>query len=380
MISRTKAFPKKRNTLNFAKKNLINENGKESSKNESNISTYDSNNYSIFYKNKKRSKLFLDYTFQENKIKLQIGKNKENLIDNAKVKTYYYELKKTFTINLDLLLYYYNNKSDSEEKEKNKEENNEILKLLNNIKKKIVMKNEIKLSIKQKCNVLITKYDNLYSEQKKLNNQINIYNIKINNNLSQINQKNLYISMLEERFSYIDIYINKLRFVSEGRKGLKHSRHKLKKCIEKNNKNLLRIKNNNNEIKKIKANISELKKDNKLLKKQSRLMKSKKPNINLIRVVEFYIRIIRNLSMRNKSLKNSINSLCKTLEFLDLKQIKDFTEYKRTRQKSSYEIEFSDLENNYYEENKCDNLANNNMQEIVNNLNNFIDFSKVLNI
>ena len=109
-------------------------------------------------------------------------------------------------------------------------------------------------------------------------------------------------------------------------------------------------------------------------------MKSKKPNINLIRVVEFYLRIIRNLSMRNKSLKNSINSLCKTLEFLDLKQIKDFTEYKRSRQKSSYEIEFSDLENNYYEENKCDNLANNNMQEIVNNLNNFIDFSKVLNI
>ena len=186
--------------------------------------------------------------------------------------------------------------------------------------------------------------------------------------------------MLEERFSYIDIYINKLRFVSEGRTGLKHSRHKLKKCIEKNNKNLLRKRNNNNDIKKIKANISELKKDNKLLKKQSRLMKSKKPNINLIRVVEFYLRIIRNLSMRNKSLKNSINSLCKTLEFLDLKQIKDFTEYKRSRQKSSYEIEFSDLENNYYEENKCDNLANNNMQEIVNNLNNFIDFSKVLNI
>ena len=104
--------------------------------------------YSLFYKNKKSSKLFLDYTFQENKIKLKIGKNKENLIDNAKVKTYYYELKKTFTINLDLLLYYYNNKSDSEEKEKNKEENNEILKLLNNIKKKIVMKNEIKLSNK----------------------------------------------------------------------------------------------------------------------------------------------------------------------------------------------------------------------------------------
>ena len=67
-----------------------------------------------------------------------------------------------------------------------------------------------------------------------------------------------------------------------------------------------------------------------------------------------------------------MNSLCKTLEFLDLNQIKDFTEYKRTRQKSSYEIEFSDLENNYYEEN-----ANNLIEKRGDNL---MDFSKVLNI
>ena len=251
MISRTKTFPKKRNTLNFAKKNLLNENGKENSKNESNISTYDSNHYSLDIKNKKNQKLFLDYTFQENKYKLHNNKNKEKLIDNTKVKTYYYELKKTFMINLDLLLYYYNS-NNLKEKEKNKEETNEILKLLNNIKKKIILKNELKLSIKQKCNSLITKYDNYVLIRKNYQNQINIYNTKINNKLNMINQKNLYISLLSERFSYIDIYINKLRFVSEGRKGLKHSRHKLKKCIEKNDKNLLTIRNNNNDIKKIK--------------------------------------------------------------------------------------------------------------------------------
>ena len=161
MISKTKAFPKRRNTLNFAKKNLLNENGKENSKNESNISTYDSNHYSLDIKNKKNQKLFLDYTFQENKYKLHNNKNKEKLTDNIKVKTYYYELKKTFMLNLDLLLYYYNY-NNTEIKEKNKEENNEILKLLNNIKKKIILKNELKLTIKRQCNNLITKYDNFY--------------------------------------------------------------------------------------------------------------------------------------------------------------------------------------------------------------------------
>ena len=97
--------------------------------------------------------------------------------------------------------------------------------------------------------------------------------------------------------------------------------------------------------------ILELKKNNKLSRRQNRFFKEKTPNINLIRVVEFYIRIIRDNSLKNKYLKQSINSLCKILEFLDLNQIKDFIEYKRNRHKSTYEIEFSDLENNYYEEN-----------------------------
>ena len=170
----------------------------------------------------------------------------------------------------------------------------------------------------------------------------------------------------------MDIYINKLRFINEGRKGLKHKRNKLTKFIEKNSKNNIKIKEENNIIKKIKTEISELKKDNKLSKRQNRLIKEKIPNINLIRVVEFYIRIIRDISLKNKYLKQSINSLCKTLEFLDLNQIKDFIEYKRNRQKSSYEIEFSDLEKNYYEENINNIIKNRGI--------NLMDFSKFLKL
>ena len=64
------------------------------------------------------------------------------------------------------------------------------------------------------------------------------------------------------------------------------------------------------------------------------------------------------------------------MEFLDLNQIKNFTEYKRTRQKSSYEIEFSDLENNYYEE----NINRNYKDKKENNIDKFMDFSEVLDM
>ena len=52
---------------------------------------------------------------------------------------------------------------------------------------------------------------------------------------------------------YVDIYINNLRFIFEGKEGLKHSKHKLKKCIEKNNNNIMRIKKEKENIKKIRT-------------------------------------------------------------------------------------------------------------------------------
>ena len=356
----------KRNKIRFITTNTYNNETKEENKTQSIESTYASRNDIFSIKKDKNKKLFLDYTFQENKNMLYKKNNNDKLINIIKANNYYYEIKKTFLLNIDLILYYYKN-------EKNEDKiREEIIKLLNNIKKKESQKNEIILSIKKRCNIIISKNDNLYEYQKKIQNQINIYNIKLTNKLKEIDYLNSYISSLKNRFSYVDIYINNLRFIFEGKEGLKHSKHKLKKCIEKNNNNIMRIKKEKENIKKIRTEMSELKKDNKLSKRQNRLIKEKTPNINLIRVVEFYIRIIRDISLKNKYLKQSINSLCKTLEFLDLNQIKDFIEYKRNRQKSSYEIEFSDLEKNYYEENINNIIKNRGI--------NLMDFSKVLKL
>jgi hypothetical protein len=87
--------------------------------------------------------------------------NNDKLINIIKAKNYYYEIQKTFLLNIDLILYYYKN-------EKNEDKiREEIIKLLNNIKKKESQKNEIILSIKKRCNILISKNDNLYEYQKK---------------------------------------------------------------------------------------------------------------------------------------------------------------------------------------------------------------------
>ena len=335
---------------------------KENSKTDNNISYFYSRYYSCLNYN---PNLFLDYAFKGNKKKLYINDNHINLI---KAEKYSYELEQTFKLNIDALLAYYNNSNNIENNNNNINNNKEILLLLSNIREKEKYKREGKIQLKKKCNELISKNDYVNNYHKKINNQLNQYNIKIENKIKEIKESNNYISYIKKKFYGVEKYINKLRFNSEGKRGIE-KKNKLKRFIRSNNKYLLNISNYNKNIKKLKENISEIKKDNKLLRSQNKLYKWDKPDINLIRVVEFYIRIIRNISLKNKILKNSIYSLSKTLDFLDLNLISNFNEYKRNRQKSSYEIEFSDLENN------------NDENKIINNYHKsktFMDFNKIL--
>ena len=341
---------------------------KEACKTDSNSSTFYSNNANIYPYSYTHinPRLFLDYTFKGNKSKIYNNDNNYIYINKLKAQNYQYELEQTFNLNIDLLSKYYNNNNKN-----NNDKNKEIILLLNSIKNKEKIKKELKISIKQKCNELISKNDCINFLKKKLNNQIDQYNIKLENKIKEIYHTNNYISELKQRFSVVEKYINKIRFNSEGRKGL-NKKNKLTKFINSNNKHLLKISNYIKEIKKLKSNISELKKDNKLIRSQKKLYKVDKPDINLIRVVEFYIRIIKNISSKNKILKNSINSLSKTLEILDLDQIANFNEYKRSRQKSSYEINFSDLDEDNYHKNKRDDI---NIQIFQN----YIDFNEIFN-
>ena len=131
----------KRNKIKFITTNTYNNETKEENKTQSIESTYASRNDIFSIKKDKNKKLFLDYTFQENKNMLYKKNNNDKLINIIKAKNYYYEIKKTFLLNIDLILYYYKN-------EKNEDKiREEIIKLLNNIKKKESQKNEIIINI-----------------------------------------------------------------------------------------------------------------------------------------------------------------------------------------------------------------------------------------
>ena len=335
---------------------------KEKSKTDSTSSTYYSNNFCYTDVNQS---LFLDYAFKGNRNKLYNNKN----INFIKAKNYNYELEQTFKINLDLLLSYYN-KVNNEDKMK-EENKKEIISLLINIRDKVKQKKETLEFIKQKCNQLISKNDCANSFHKRLDLQINQYNTKLQNKLNEIEESTNYISKIKKRFLGVEKYVNKKRFNSEG-KIHTQKKSKFKKFLHTNNKYIYKIYKLILDIKKIKENISEIKKDNKLSRIQNKLYKADKPNINLIRVVEFYIRIIRKAALRKKNLQNSVNSLSKTLEFLDLNKIVNFNEFKRNRQRSSYEIEFSNLEDNDCNDNKEINNKTKNIEM-------FMDFNKVLN-
>ena len=146
------------------------------------------------------------------------------------------------------------------------------------------------------------------------------------------------------------------------------------------------------EISKIKENIEYIKKDNKLYKSKKKLYIDKKPDLDLIRVTEFYARVIRSISGRIRIFKNSINNLYQTLSFLDLDSIANFNKYRmgKTRQKSYFEIEFSKLDidkdddldeeiNINGQKNENENEEDNRIKCLSDKLEKFMDFDKVLN-
>ena len=78
------------------------------------------------------------------------------------------------------------------------------------------------------------------------------------------------------------------------------------------------------DIQKLKEQISEIKKENQIYKEESLLYRNKNTNRELIRVVEFYRRIIRSLQTKIKILKNAFDNMTKTLNYLNLGDSKKY--------------------------------------------------------
>lgn len=335
---------------------------------------------------------YIDYTFKSNRNYFSFNKK----LRLQKLNNYKFELQQTLELNIEILFNFVSannnlkeNKTDSNKKEDKEKE--ELIKLVTSIKNKRNLKMDIERKIKKNVNELIKKNDSQNKAHKKIFIQNQKYNNKIQKEMQYIQYCKIYINTIQDNFNSVSKYINYLRFVNNGKKAnLQNNTNFLEKFIKSNDKFHKDAKHKEDEIANIKENITYITKDNKLYKSEKKLCKDKKPDLNLIRVTEFYTRIIRSASERVRILKNSINNLYKTLNFLDLGSIANFNKYStgKSRQKSFYEIEFSKLDlekdDDLDEEidvniQKEENEEDSRVKCLTDKLGKFMDFDAVLN-
>ena len=306
----------------------------------------------------------LDYIFVNNK-NLIMTQTKDPL----KIKNYYNDLEQTLEINLDIL---YRLDYNFEKKE----QINEIKLLIKNIieksknrKKNIKKQKELKSSLFNKKQAII--------EMKTKNNESKENLIKReNNDILLLNSKKKYIKTMFNNLSDLEDYLQILKLKTEIKNGnlFKNINNNQKNEIAlsdffRKNTNLMReIKLYKSDIQKLNDELIELKKDNQLYKEETKLYKAKKQNKDLIRVMEFYRRIIRSLQTKIKILRNSFDNMTKTLNYLNLGDIVNFNIYKKDLNTTHYEIDFNDLHD---DDNKEFNLI-----EKINGLMNFKKYLK----
>ena len=251
-----------------------------------------------------RQENYLDYTFLSHREMIYGKKTK----DPKKIRDYNFDLEKTLEINLDLL-------DKMEFKINNPEQTKEIKSLIQQIKANNEKRITTKQKIKEQKNMIVNKKQVLEEMKKKFAENDEIYQNKYNEENDILKQKTEYIKILNKRFKDVQTYISIMEVRNHQQK---ENRPTISKFIKDNINYHKEQKMLDLDIKKLKEQITEIKKENQIYKEESLLYRNKNTNRELIRVVEFYRRIIRTLQTKIKILKNAFDNMTKTLNFLNL--------------------------------------------------------------
>ena len=260
-----------------------------------------------------RPETFLDYTFLSHR-ELIYGKKTK---DPKKIRDYNFDLEKTLELNLDIL-----DKMDF--KISNPQQAKEIKNLIEKIKANNAKRIATKQKIKEQKNIIVNKKQVLEEMKKKFSENDEIYQNKYNEENDVLKQKNEYIKILNKRFKDVQTYIS---IIEVGTHQQNPNRPSITKFIKDNINYHKEQKMLDVDIQKLKEQISEIKKENQIYKEESLLYRNKNTNRELIRVVEFYRRIIRSLQTKIKILKNAFDNMTKTLNYLNLGDSKKFLFY-----------------------------------------------------
>ncbi len=260
-----------------------------------------------------RPETFLDYTFLSHR-ELIYGKKTK---DPKKIRDYNFDLEKTLELNLDIL-----DKMDF--KISNPQQAKEIKNLIEKIKANNAKRIATKQKIKEQKNIIVNKKQVLEEMKKKFSENDEIYQNKYNEENDVLKQKNEYIKILNKRFKDVQTYISIIEVRTHQQNP---NRPSITKFIKDNINYHKEQKMLDVDIQKLKEQISEIKKENQIYKEESLLYRNKNTNRELIRVVEFYRRIIRSLQTKIKILKNAFDNMTKTLNYLNLGDSKKFLFY-----------------------------------------------------
>ena len=260
-----------------------------------------------------RPETFLDYTFLSHR-ELIYGKKTK---DPKKIRDYNFDLEKTLELNLDIL-----DKMDF--KISNPQQAKEIKNLIEKIKANNAKRIATKQKIKKQKNIIVNKKQVLEEMKKKFSENDEIYQNKYNEENDVLKQKNEYIKILNKRFKDVQTYISIIEVRTHQQNP---NRPSITKFIKDNINYHKEQKMLDVDIQKLKEQISEIKKENQIYKEESLLYRNKNTNRELIRVVEFYRRIIRSLQTKIKILKNAFDNMTKTLNYLNLGDSKKFLFY-----------------------------------------------------
>ncbi len=329
----------------------------------------------------KNHSTFLDYTFAYQSTLINEG----TINDPLKIKDYHYDLEETFSLNINMLKniknynFYNINANINNDKlnnniinKENNEETKEIKKLINTIiEKNENKKNQIKLikNIKQKIlnKKQILEQTRLDLEKIKMNSSIKIDEL---NNL--LNSKNKYIQIIYQRLNNLNSYI----------KNINNNNYKRKNII--NLEDFFNLNNNynqnkkilNNKIQLILNNSNNIKNENEIYLELKSLYKVKNPNINLIRVANFYIEFNNEIKYKNHLIKKKLDKFIKILNFLNYQDIGNFAINQNDLSVTHYEMNFSKVGI----ENTKNKKFNKEEEEfnLIEKINNLMDFQSLI--
>ena len=165
---------------------------------------------------------------------------------------------------------------------------------------------------------------------------------QFDNTENEIKLRKKFIKLLSNNFKDVQNYIDNLR-IKEGHAEDLEKKITIQKFIKFNNYYKKEIKLLKSDILKLNKEIDEIKKTNQLYKEETKIDRTKNKNKDLIRVMEFYRRIILAFQTKIRVLRNAIDNMTKTLNYLNLGDIVHFQLSKEELSTTHFEINFDDL-------------------------------------